>query len=48
MRQHPEGREAAIVGEVIEDPARLVVLETGVGGRRVVDMLHGEQLPRIC
>jgi hydrogenase expression/formation protein HypE len=48
MRAHPEGRDAQIVGEVVEDQARLVVLETEVGGRRIVDMLHGEQLPRIC
>jgi hydrogenase expression/formation protein HypE len=48
MRHHPESREACIVGEVVEDSARLVVLKTSVGGRRIVDMLQGEQLPRIC
>jgi hydrogenase expression/formation protein HypE len=48
MHRHPEGREARIVGEVVEDRARLVVLNTTVGGRRIVDMLQGEQLPRIC
>jgi hydrogenase expression/formation protein HypE len=48
MRRHPESREARVVGEVVEDPARLVVLKTRVGGRRIVDMLQGEQLPRIC
>jgi hydrogenase expression/formation protein HypE len=48
MRRHPEGREARVVGEVVEDAARLVVLKTTVGGRRIVDMLPGEQLPRIC
>jgi hydrogenase expression/formation protein HypE len=48
MRARPEGREAQLIGRVVEDPARLVVLETRVGGRRVVDMLPGEQLPRIC
>ncbi len=48
MRRHPESREARVVGEVVEDPARLVVLKTSVGGRRIVDMLQGEQLPRIC
>ncbi len=42
------GADAAIVGEVTDqDPGR-VILETGIGGRRVVDMLTGEQLPRIC
>src|SRR5262249_52418231 len=48
MRGRAEGREARIVGRVVEDAARLVVLETGVGGQRIVDMLAGEQLPRIC
>ena len=48
MRRHPESRAARVVGEVVADPARLVVLKTSVGGRRIVDMLQGEQLPRIC
>lgn len=48
MGRHPEGREARLVGKVVEDAAALVVLETTVGGRRIVDMLQGEQLPRIC
>jgi hydrogenase expression/formation protein HypE len=48
MRRHPQGREARVVGEIVQDDARLVVLRTTVGGRRIVDMLQGEQLPRIC
>jgi hydrogenase expression/formation protein HypE len=48
MRAHPAGREAAIVGEVIAAPAGSVILSTAFGGDRVVDMLAGEQLPRIC
>src|SRR5262249_5017254 len=48
MRHHPEGRHARVVGEVVQDPSRLVVLKTSVGGRRIVDLLPGEQLPRIC
>jgi hydrogenase expression/formation protein HypE len=48
MRRHPEGRQARVIGEVVEDPAALVVLETSIGGRRIVDMLRGDQLPRIC
>jgi len=48
MRAHPLGRDAAIVGEVIEDPHHFVQMETSFGGRRVVDWLTGEQLPRIC
>jgi hydrogenase expression/formation protein HypE len=48
MRAHPLGARAAIVGEVIEDPHRFVQMDTRFGGRRVVDWLTGEQLPRIC
>jgi hydrogenase expression/formation protein HypE len=48
MARHPEGRHARVIGTVIADAMRLVVLETSVGGRRIVDMLQGEQLPRIC
>ena len=48
MRAHPAGEHAAIIGEVSERPAGVVVLHTGFGGQRIVDMLVGEQLPRIC
>jgi hydrogenase expression/formation protein HypE len=48
MREEPEGRQACVVGEIVEDGERLVLLETSVGGRRIVDMLPGDQLPRIC
>jgi hydrogenase expression/formation protein HypE len=48
MRAHPRGADAAIIGEVVEDPHRFVQMETAFGGRRVVDWLTGEQLPRIC
>jgi hydrogenase expression/formation protein HypE len=48
MRGHPAGRESAIVGEVLAEPAGHVILNTLLGGERVVDMLVGEQLPRIC
>jgi hydrogenase expression/formation protein HypE len=48
MRAHPLGADAAIVGEVIDDPHRFVQMDTCFGGRRVVDWLTGEQLPRIC
>lgn len=48
MRRHPLGKQATVVGKVLESHAGMVVARTGIGGRRVVDMLVGEQLPRIC
>ena len=48
MRAHPLGRNAAIIGEVVAEPAGMVILRSLVGGERVVTMLAGEQLPRIC
>jgi len=42
------GEDAAIIGEVVSDFSGQVVMKTGIGGRRIVDMLSGEQLPRIC
>lgn len=48
MRAHPLGNQAARIGTVIEDPHRFVQMDTRFGGRRVVDWLSGEQLPRIC
>lgn len=48
MRAHPLGRGTAIIGEVVSDHPKFVTMHTRVGGTRVVDMLSGEQLPRIC
>jgi hydrogenase expression/formation protein HypE len=48
MRSHPLGEHAAIIGEVTDDHAGYVMMTTRIGGSRVVDMLSGEQLPRIC
>lgn len=48
MRAHPQGRDAAIIGRVVEDEHRFVQMETSFGGNRMVDWLNGEQLPRIC
>jgi hydrogenase expression/formation protein HypE len=48
MRGHPLGREAAIIGEVVADHPGKVYMRSRIGGLRVVDMLSGEQLPRIC
>jgi hydrogenase expression/formation protein HypE len=48
MRAHPLGRDAAIIGEVIDDPHHFVQMRTRFGGKRNVDWLTGDQLPRIC
>jgi hydrogenase expression/formation protein HypE len=48
MRAHPAGADAAVIGEVLPEPRGSVLLDTLFGGQRVVDMLVGEQLPRIC
>jgi hydrogenase expression/formation protein HypE len=48
MRSHPLGREAAVIGEVGAERPGKVLLRSRIGGLRVVDMLSGEQLPRIC
>jgi len=51
MKGHPIGKDAAIIGEVtqpMEGRSPLVLLRTSIGGRRIVDMLAGEQLTRIC
>ena len=48
MHAHPLGRNAAIVGEAIADPRHFVQMDTSFGGRRIVDWLAGEQMPRIC
>jgi len=48
LRKHPLGREAAAIGRVVDAHPGMVVLETAIGGTRVVDMLPGDQLPRIC
>ena len=48
MRQHPLGQEAAIIGEIVDAHPGKVFMRSRIGGTRVVDMLSGEQLPRIC
>ena len=48
MRQHPLGRDAAFIGEITAGHPRTVVMRSVAGGMRVVPMLAGEQLPRIC
>jgi len=48
MKQHRYGADACIIGEVKNEPQGIVSMRTGFGGTRIVDMLVGEQLPRIC
>jgi hydrogenase expression/formation protein HypE len=48
LRGHPLGADAALIGEITEQPAATVVLRTAFGGTRIVDMLVGDPLPRIC
>jgi hydrogenase expression/formation protein HypE len=48
MHGHPMGEEATQVGEVVEEPQGMVVVRTALGGHRVLDMLVGDALPRIC
>jgi hydrogenase expression/formation protein HypE len=48
IRTNPLGRDAVIIGEVVDDHPGIVVLETLIGGERIIDMPLGEQLPRIC
>ena len=48
LRNTEGGEEAQVIGEVREEPARMVVMHTGFGGTRMIDMLVGDPLPRIC
>lgn len=48
MKKNPYGQSACVIGEVVEDHPKRVVMETRIGGSRIIDMLIGEQLPRIC
>ncbi|BBO76161.1 hydrogenase expression/formation protein HypE [Desulfosarcina widdelii] len=48
IKKSPYGREARIIGETVEDRPGRVFMKTRIGGERIVDMLTGEQLPRIC
>ena len=48
LRTTPGGSEAALIGEVSEQPAGAVLVTTLYGGSRIVDMLVGDPLPRIC
>ena len=48
MKKHPLGKESRIIGEVQKSPAGMVLLKTAIGGTRIIEMLSGDQLPRIC
>lgn len=48
IHKDPHGKNACIIGQVTADHPGRVILKTGIGGQRIVDMLAGEQLPRIC
>ena len=48
LHAHPRGGEAAQIGEIRREPPGIVVLLTTLGGTRIVDMLVGDPLPRIC
>jgi hydrogenase expression/formation protein HypE len=48
MKKNPYGQEAALIGEVKAENPGKVVMKTLIGGKRLIDMLTGEQLPRIC
>ena len=48
LRAHPLGEQAAVIGHVTADPPGIVQLKTAFGGTRIVDLLVGDPLPRIC
>ncbi|MDQ7787213.1 MAG: hydrogenase expression/formation protein HypE [Thermodesulfovibrionales bacterium] len=48
MQKHPLGKEARFIGEVQKSPVGMVLLKTAIGGTRIIEMLSGDQLPRIC
>jgi hydrogenase expression/formation protein HypE len=48
LRAHPRGRDAVVIGEIVAEPEGIVALRTPFGGSRIVDMLVGDPLPRIC
>ncbi|MEA5618239.1 hydrogenase expression/formation protein HypE [Cronbergia sp. UHCC 0137] len=48
MQNHPTGKQASIIGEIIPTPEGIVLLKTAFGAERIIDMLVGDQLPRIC
>jgi len=48
IKEHPAGKDAALIGEVVKEPEGKVLINTVIGSKRIVDMPYGEELPRIC
>jgi hydrogenase expression/formation protein HypE len=48
LRRHACGKEAAVIGRAVAEHGGTVVMRTRIGGERIVDVMSGEQLPRIC
>jgi hydrogenase expression/formation protein HypE len=48
MRSLPEGKDSCVIGEITQEYPGKAWMETQIGGKRILDMLAGEQLPRIC
>jgi hydrogenase expression/formation protein HypE len=48
LQKHPLGKDACLIGEVRKEPGGMVFMRTEIGGSRVLDMLVGDPLPRIC
>jgi len=48
MKKHPYGKDSAVIGKVTAENLKTVIMKTSIGSKRIVDMLSGEQLPRIC
>lgn len=48
MKRHPLGRKTRVIGEVVKNPESTVLMKTRIGGKRIIEMIVGDQLPRIC
>jgi len=48
LRAHHLGKQSAIIGEIAPEKNKTVIIQTSVGGKRILDMPSGQQLPRIC
>ena len=48
MKRNPLGKESKVIGDITTNHPKMVVGETEIGGKRIINMLQGEQLPRIC